>query len=130
MATVTFDTGLFKARYPEFTAVADVLLGSYFGEAGLYLANDDSSPVSNVTTRLSLLNMLTAHIAYLAGAITGQVMPVGRVASASEGSVSTSLDYQVAGSAVWFAQTQYGAAFWQATNFMRSFRYVSCPTRY
>ena len=32
--------------------------------------------------------------------------------------------------ASWFTQTSYGAAFWQATAYLRSFRYVARPTRY
>ena len=132
MTAVVFDPAAFKARYPEFAAVGDPLLQACFGEAGLYLSNTDNSPVQNVTRRAVLLNMLTAHIAALGGALSsdGQPRPVGRVSSATEGSVSASMEYLAPGSAAWFAQTQYGAAFWQATTSLRGFRYIAQPTRY
>jgi hypothetical protein len=132
MTAVVFDPAAFKARYPEFAAVGDPLLQACFGEAGLYLSNTDNSPVQNVTRRGVLLNMLTAHIAALGGALSsdGQPRPVGRVSSATEGSVSASMEYLAPGSSAWFAQTQYGAAFWQATTSLRGFRYIAQPTRY
>lgn len=132
MTAVVFDPAAFKARYPEFAAVGDPLLSACFGEAGLYLSNADNSPVQNVTRRAVLLNMLTAHIAALGGALSsdGQPRPVGRVSSATEGSVSASMEYLAPGSSAWFAQTQYGAAFWQATTSLRGFRYIAQPTRY
>lgn len=132
MPAVVFDPAAFKARYPEFAAVADPLLSACFEEAGLYLSNADNSPVQNVTRRAVLLNMLTAHIAALGGALSsdGQPRPVGRVSSATEGSVSASMEYLAPGSSAWFAQTQYGAAFWQATTSLRGFRYIPQPTRY
>ena len=132
MPSVTFDATAFKARYLEFAAVADPLLSACFDEAGLYLSNADNSPVQNLTRRAVLLNMLTAHIAALGGALSsdGQPRPVGRVSSATEGSVSASMEYLAPGSSAWFAQTQYGAAFWQATTSLRGFRYIAQPTRF
>lgn len=132
MTAVVFDPAAFKARYPEFAAVGGPLLSACFDEAGLYLSNADNSPVQNLTRRAVLLNMLTAHIAALGGALSsdGQPRPVGRVSSATEGSVSASMEYLAPGSSAWFAQTQYGAAFWQATTSLRGFRYIAQPTRY
>lgn len=132
MTAVVFDSAAFKARYPEFAAVSDDLLSACFEEASLYLSNADNSPVQNVTRRAVLLNMLTAHIAALGGALSsdGQPRPVGRISSAAEGSVSASMEYMAPGSSAWFAQTQYGAAFWQATSSLRGFRYIPQPTRY
>lgn len=124
MAIAQFSAVAFKARYPEFAAVADIGLSACFDEAGLYLNNTDASPVPLIPRRMTLLNMLTAHIAALGGMLgDGQAKPVGRVTSAGEGSVSASFDYQVVGSAAWFAQTQYGASFWQATTSLRGFKY-------
>lgn len=132
MASVVFDPAIFKTRYPEFSVVPNGYLTLCFDEATLYLSNADNSPVGNISRRAMLLNMLTAHVAFLGGALTsdGQPKPVGRIGSASEGSVSASFDYGVPGSASWFAQTQYGAAFWQATISLRSFRYIAQPTVY
>lgn len=132
MAAVVFDPTAFKARYPEFAAVADATLTACFNEAGLYLSNADNSPVQNITRRATLFNMLTAHVAYLGGLLSadGMPRPVGRVSQASEGSVSAGFEYLTPGTAAWFTQTQYGAAFWQATSSLRGMRYVPCPTRY
>lgn len=132
MTAVVFDPATFKARYPEFTAVADPTLQACFDEAGLYLSNADNSPVQNVTRRATLLNMLTAHIAYIGGALNsdGMPRPVGRVSQAAEGSVSAGFEYLTPGTHAWFTQSQYGAAFWQATTSLRGFRYIAQPTRY
>ena len=132
MAAVVFDPTAFKARYPEFAAVPDATLTACFMEAGLYLSNADNSPVQNLTRRATLLNMLTAHVAYLGGLLSadGMPRPVGRVSQASEGSVSAAFEGPPPGSAQWFQQSQYGAAFWQATSGLRGMRYIPCPTRY
>lgn len=132
MTAVVFNPVAFKARYPEFSAVANATLGAYFTEATLYLSNEDNSPVQNITRRTILLNMLTAHVGALGGALgaDGKPPPVGRVSQAAEGSVSAGFEYMVPGTQAWYVQTQYGAAFWQATSNIRSFRYVPCPTLY
>lgn len=129
MAIVVFNPTLFKLRYPVFASVDDALLGLYFDDATLILANTDCSIVQNITQRTLLLNMLTAHIAYLNGATNGGVnpQPVGRVSSATEGSVSISSEYNAPGSYAWFTQSQYGVLFLQATVNLRSFRYIGPP---
>jgi len=131
MPAVTFSAAGFKARYPEFAAVADATLTAFFDEATMYLSNTDS-PVQSLTRRAVLFNMLTAHVAYLAGVLSadGMPRPVGRLASASEGSVSASFEGPAPGTSAWFQQTQYGAAFWQATSAVRGFRYIACPTTF
>lgn len=134
MLAVVFDPAAFKARYPEFAAVADPTLAACFDEAGLYLSNTGNSPVQNLTRRATLLNMLTAHVAYIGGLLSADGMPrsVGRVSQASEGSVSAAFEGvpPTPGSGAWFQQSQYGAAFWQATSSLRGMRYIPCPTRY
>lgn len=135
MAVAVFNSALFLARYPEFTAANSAnptILGALFLEAGLYLSNCDSSPVQNITRRTILLNMLTAHIAFIGGLLTadGQPKPVGRISQAAEGSVSASFEGvpPTPGTGAWFQQSQYGAAFWQATSSLRGFKYVPRPT--
>ena len=116
---VVFDYPTWAARYPTLGAqVGSDLAQLYFNEAELYCDNTDTSPIADLTQRAMLLNMVVAHIAQLT--ITGQV---GRVTSASEGSVSTSLEYIFPGGASWFAQTQYGIAFWEATKQYRTFQF-------
>lgn len=132
MSIVVFNPTLFKARYPEFASVSDDLLTLYFSEACLYLSNADCSPMQDINRRTICLNMLTAHVAFLGGVLNtdGKPNPVGRVSAANEGSVGASFEFIVPGTQQWFAQTQYGAAFWQATSSLRGFKYFPQPTRY
>ncbi|WP_374413278.1 DUF4054 domain-containing protein [Novosphingobium colocasiae] len=133
MAIAEFNFSAWTTRYPEFGAVSEERAALFFTEAGLYLDNTDASPVADINVRLMLLNMLTAHIAALSGALEADGKPsgsVGRVSSASEGSVSVSFDTGLSpGTAAWFSQTTYGMAFWQATKNLRNARYVAAPAR-
>jgi len=132
MAVVTFDWAAWSARYPELAAyVAQTQAQGFFAEAQLYCDNTDTSPVTNVATRSVLLNMLVAHIAALNAPLGTPSSPlVGRISSATEGSVNVSAEMNYPpGSAQWFQQTKYGAAFWQATLRFRMFRYVQGPVR-
>jgi hypothetical protein len=131
-----FNPATFIGRYPEFTAAYSAnptLFASMFSEAGLYLNNTDCSIVQDVTLRGTLLNMITAHIAFLSGLLTadGQPRPVGRVSAANEGAVGATFDFTPAtpGTGAWFQQSQYGAAFWQATTCYRGMKYFANPTR-
>ncbi|MDU7759692.1 MAG: DUF4054 domain-containing protein, partial [Enterobacter asburiae] len=108
MAIVVFDINAFRERYPEFDTVSDTLLNAYFVEATVYLDNTDCSPVTDVNVRAVYLNMLVAHIAALNSGVGGQKPSglVGRVASASEGSVSVSTgEVPVSPSSWWYLQT-------------------------
>lgn len=124
---VQFDYNGWSARYPELAAsVPQPLAQQYFFESQLYLDNTPCSPVCNLIQRAVLLNMMTAHIAALNAPLNGEASSplVGRISGASEGSVSVQTDYGVPGSAAWFSQTKYGAAFWQATVAYRTMHYV------
>lgn len=133
MAIVAPDYTAWSKRYPEFVAAApngpavpETLYEAYFAEAGMYLNNTDASPVGDVGRRLILLNMITAHIAALN--MPGSSPLVGRITDATEGSVSVTVNYEaLPGSEQWFAQTKYGAAYWQATLTFRSARYRPAP---
>lgn len=125
---VTFDYAAWSARYPALSQNVDAgLAQSYFDEATLYLSNTACSPVRDTTKRALLLGLLVSHLAtlYLPQAQGGQSGLVGRVSSATRGSVSIGSDM---GSqqerAAWFNQTQYGASFWAATRYLRQARYV------
>lgn len=130
MAVVIFDPAAFKVAYPQFAAVSDGMLTNYFNLATLYLSNTDCSIVQDIPKRTTLLWLLTAHIAYLGGALNpdGQPGLVGRISSATEGSVSVSTEMPMTPSSAWFMQTQWGAMFWQSTLSLRSFRYRARPT--
>ncbi|EUL97509.1 DUF4054 domain-containing protein [Klebsiella aerogenes] len=127
MGVVVFDVEKFRQRYPEFSSVSPELLTDYFNEATIYLDNTDQSRVQDVAQRAVLLNMLTAHIAKLNSGSNGTAASdlVGRISSASEGSISVSADMgPVSGSEAWYLQTKYGAAYWTATAPYRTMQYV------
>ena len=132
---VTFNLGAFLIRYPIFNAYNAAnpgALQSAFDEGTLYLDNSSCSIVCNLTERAILLNMLTAHIAFIGGALSadGQTRPVGRVSDGAEGSVSASFDMNPAtpGTGPWYQQSQYGASYWAATSKYRSMHYRALPT--
>lgn len=131
MAIVTFDIDKFRAMYPEFSNVADATLPYIFDEATDYLSNQPYSVVDDYDKRERLLYMLMAHICELRyGNNRGQGGTgfVGRVTSASEGSVSVSSDLGMLGaSATWYAQTEYGLSYWQATKVYRMAKYYPGP---
>jgi hypothetical protein len=137
--TVAFDYATWVARYPEFAGVSQPLAQAYFNEAGLYFSNQGWTGALSIAP--TLLNMLTAHLAWLYAprdasgnpASTGQpASPItGRISSASEGSVSVTTELNSSGSPseAWFTQTKYGFSFWQATAQFRTAIYVAHPTR-
>jgi len=132
-AVASFDWTAFSARYPGFAYIGATLAGLYWNEATLYLANDGSGPVEDVARQGMFLNMMTAHIAMLNSGEQGQgASPlVGRISSASEGSVSVSVENQYPpGTVQWYQQTKYGAAFWAATSPYRRFAFISAPIRH
>lgn len=131
MAVVVFDPAAFKLAYPQFAAIADAQLQNYFNLATLYLSNTDCSVVQDIQKRTTLLNLLTAHIGFLSGALNPGGTPglVGRVSGATEGSVSVTTDFPANPNGAWFNQTSWGAMFWQATLSLRSFRYRPRATR-
>lgn len=135
MGVVVFDFSVWSARYPEFPSVTLTQANAYFTEATLYCDNSDASRILDLGQRGALLNMLVAHIAKLNTGDDsddeGASSLVGRISSASEGSVSVSVDLGGApGSAYWFAQTKYGLAYFQATARYRRMRYRPGPQRF
>jgi hypothetical protein len=130
---VTFNYATWIATFPEFAAsVPQPLAQAFFDSAALYWRNDGSGPVRVPATQLAILNWLTAHLAKLFAPDAMGNYPaslVGRISSASEGSVSVSVDYPTTNANAWFLQTPYGAAFWQMTAGYRTFRYRAPPKR-
>lgn len=127
MAVVTLNIANFRAMYPEFSNVTDPILPFLFDQATDYLNNTDFSLVDDAVKRERLLYMLMAHIAYVRygdNKGNGGSGMVGRISSASEGSVSVSselgpIEFRYA----WYTQSPYGMAFWQATKVYRMANY-------
>jgi hypothetical protein len=133
--SATFDYNAFVTAYPEFSNINPTQAGEYFNLATLYF-NNNGWPGS-LTIAQTLLFLLTAHIAWLFAfrdaqgnpSSTGTIPPpqiVGRISSASQGSISVQTEYETNQnpSASWFLQTRYGAAYWQATAQFRTAVYL------
>jgi Protein of unknown function (DUF4054) len=134
-AIATFVFADFIVQYPAFaSAPPEATLQAYFDIAGeLYLRNDGTGRVRNVGAQTALLYMLVAHLAQLANGADGASPNglVGRVSSATQGSVTVATDYPSTPNNAWFVQTPYGASFWQATAAYRSVpAYRRGPTRF
>ena len=123
MAVVIFDPENFRTLYPAFsdeTKYSNELLTEYFGMAAEFVGNSDSTsfaaydPENHVYLRKRLLDLVMCHLLTLDENMTG---PVGRISSASQGSVSTSFDLLKTNSYVgdWWAQTRCGAQYWIMT---------------
>lgn len=131
MAVVELDYGEFRTWYPGITEefVSDELLEVFWEQAQWWVGNTDSKSLAPYdpdatppkTLRKALLYYVLCHLATLH--MQGVDGPVGRIASASQGSVSTSFDLIRSKSnsevAQWFMQTKCGANFWAMTASMR-----------
>ncbi|MBT0318569.1 DUF4054 domain-containing protein [Morganella morganii subsp. morganii] len=121
---VVFDVDKFREAYPSAKGT-DTQLNNAFIKAGMLLRNDKHSCVCNLAEREMLLWLLVAHMDILQSNIDEGNSAVGRASSASEGSVSVSLDYGTATNGEkWYTQTPYGAEYWALTSRYRSFLYT------
>lgn len=121
---VVFDVDKFREAYPSAKGT-DTQLNNAFIKAGMLLRNDKHSCVCNMAEREMLLWLLVAHMDMLQSNIDEGNSAVGRASSASEGSVSVSLDYGTATDGEkWYTQTPYGAEYWALTSRYRSFLYT------
>lgn len=134
MAVAVFNYQDWILDYPELAAKVTEAQGRrLFAQAGTrYLNNTDWSVVQDIPTRTDLLYLLVAHMAALGIARADpSFFGAGRVSSATQGSVSVSLDVgAMSGTEAWYAQTTYGWAYWAATAPYRTMQYVPDPGRY
>lgn len=128
---VTFDYSAWGAIYPEFAqSVTAPVASNYFDMAGLFLDNTPCSAVVDLTKRTSILYMITSHLAALFSPVNGQPASVlvGRIANATEGSVSVATELEGMGkNEAWWVQTKYGFMAWQAMAPYRVARYFPPP---
>lgn len=127
MSIVELNKPKFRAMFPEFSNIADDLLPFLFDQATDYLDNTEMSLVANSDKRERLLYLLMAHLAYMRygdNEEKGGSGMVGRVSSASEGSVSVSSELgQVEFRNAWYTLSPYGMDYWQATKVYRMATY-------
>jgi hypothetical protein len=142
---VTFVFADWVAQFSDLANVNPTAAQGWFNQASLLCSNDTSNPAFADTGSqlLTLLYLLTAHIAWLDAprdalgvpAASGQPASpiVGRINTASEGSVSVGADMgdATAGSPsqAWYMQTKWGARYWAATATYRTAIYVATPGR-
>lgn len=130
-----------SARFPSLVAsVSEPLATLYFAEASIYCDNSacaiipyDNTLTPPILTRELILNLLVAHIALLNTPINGQGPSplVGRVDSATEGSVSVSAVMDgIPGTAAWYVQTTYGSQAYQLMAGYRTARYCASLGRF
>lgn len=137
---VTFNYATWVAGYPEFSLCNSDQGQAWFDRACLLCANATCNIVFPTGNLPALLYLLTSHIAWLSAPRDAQGRPsatgqppsplVGRISSASEGSVNVSVEWKGSGSPSedWYIQTPYGALYWQCTAWTRTFRYAARPT--
>lgn len=158
---VVFNFQTWTTMFPEFANCDPGAASGWFNRACALcsdtvrqvLASSINAPPGTLNTPLqTALYLLTAHIGWLNAprdalgnptSGTGSGQPpiaaqapavVGRVSSASEGSVSAQLDYGAADagspSQAWYVQTRYGAEYWALTSATRTMQYVPGPRRF
>jgi len=130
---IAFQYAPWSRLFPEFGAITEAqVTGVVLPLAEQYCRNDGGGPVTTAATQTNLLNLMVAHICQLLyGSTTQPTSPlVGRINSATEGSVSVGTDFPTTPEAAWYNQTRYGSMFWVATAPMRTMRYIPGPRRW
>jgi hypothetical protein len=134
-AIAVLDLAAFRLAYKAFaTAPDDATIQAYFALGGeVWLRNDGTGRVRSVGLQTQLMYMLTAHLCHLFSGPDGNNPSglVGRISSATEGSVSVATEFESTKNSAWFDQSPYGSNFWQATAALRAFpAYVPGRSRF
>lgn len=137
---VVFNYAKWALMFPELAAsVGSDQAQGYFQIAQQYVDNTQSTIIPNLAPAFLLttfLNLMTSHVAALfapsVNPANGQINPssplVGRISSATEGSVTVQTDNQYPpGTVQWYQQTKYGAAYWAGSAQFRTMMYVPGP---
>ena len=141
---IIFNYETWVALFPEFAPVSPTQGAAYFMRAtNTFAANSCSNPAFGDNRLEYLIYLATSHVAYLScpkdangnPAATGTQASqlVGRISSASEGSVSVSVEYQVGSDmdqlSAYLDSTKYGAEYYAAISDYRTAVYLANPTR-
>lgn len=139
---VTFSFQTWIATFPEFSTLNANMGQGYFNRAtATILANATSNPLFGDGNLPYLIYLATSHVAWLncpkdaSGnpSATGQAASplVGRISSASEGSVSVQTEWPASDPSAqekYLMQTKYGAELWAALAPYRTAQYAARPT--
>lgn len=142
-APVTYSYNDWITNFPEFAGCSPAQGQAYFNRASVIFANETCNPAFSIGQAgfTTLFYTLVSHVAWLNAprdasgnpAAAGQPASpiVGRINSASEGSVSVGADMGDANagspSQAWYMQTRYGAEFWAAMAPYRTAIYEANP---
>lgn len=113
-----FDPAAFKLAYPQFAKFTNEQLTNFFEEVENTIVDNTESSCFSLKDRKKWFYLLVAHNAELQNRINdGNSGLVGRISSATQGSVSISTDYSMGSGALeqWLKQTPYGAKFYAFT---------------
>lgn len=129
-AVATFDYAAWILRFPELANTSPAQGAVFYAEAGIFWNNTGwCGAVFDVPTQTILMNLMTAHLAFLYNGDIGDpassAAVVGHIDQANQGSVSiaASVASNVPLTAAFFLQTKYGLEFWQACAKWRTARY-------
>jgi hypothetical protein len=139
---VVFSFATWTASFPEFAGLTSDQGQAYFDRACLICANSTTNPVFCAGVLSPLLYLLTSHVAWLNcpkdamgnPSATGQppAALVGRISSATQGSVSVQTDMPAQGDSsamdAYLKQTKYGLEYLAQITQFRTARYVARPT--
>ena len=123
-----FDPIEFKSVYPQFSKFTDSQLDWFFEMVENDVLDNTETSCIPLSTRRKLFFLLVAHKAQLQDRIDeGNSSLVGRISSATEGSVSISSDYLSSPTALaqWLNQTPYGAEYYAMTSKYRTVLWVA-----
>lgn len=129
---VQFNYASWVLLFPQFSGLSQPqVVNLILPLAEGYCRNDGGGPVTSAAMQTNLLNLMVAHIAQLFFGANGQTPSplVGRVSSASEGSVSVQTDFPSNPNSAWYNQTPFGAAFWALAAPTRTMRYLPGRSR-
>ena len=122
-----FDPAEFKGAFPQFSTFTDAQLNWLFESVENDVLDNTESACIALATRKKMFFLLVAHKAELQNRINSKNTLVGRISSASEGSVSVSTDYLSSPTALaqWLNQTPYGAEYYALTAKYRTALWVA-----
>lgn len=129
MSDPGFQYTTWAARFPALAVKAGTVLPGLLYQEALLIP--EGSQITNncalvAAQAIVMMNLLVAHLTFLALRDDGAV---GRVESATEGSVTAALAYPTDGGTTqaWYAQSTYGAELWRMMASYRLGRYVPGP---
>lgn len=110
--TAAFDIVAFTAKFPEMAALPAVADGTYWDVAVSIMSPEDGCLLAGKALQYGL-ELLTAHLAKL-GQMAAAGIPVGSIASGTEGSVTVAFNAPPfkSGWQFWLSTTTYGAQLW------------------